>query len=56
MDSRSHKEIADRLVVAERTVEGHVARILAKLGLSSRIQVATWMAKRRHVAGEGQAR
>jgi non-specific serine/threonine protein kinase len=40
----SNKEIAARLVVAQRTAEGHVENILSKLGLTSRAQVAAWMA------------
>ena len=39
----SNREIAETLVMAQRTAEGHVARILGKLGLSSRDQVAAWM-------------
>ncbi|MCL7495248.1 LuxR C-terminal-related transcriptional regulator [Streptomyces sp. MCA2] len=36
------KEIATRLVIAPRTAEGHVQRILTKLGFSSRAQIAAW--------------
>lgn len=39
----TNRQIADELVMAQRTAEGHVARILGKLGLSSRDQVAAWM-------------
>jgi ATP/maltotriose-dependent transcriptional regulator MalT len=42
----SNREIAERLVISKRTAEGHVERILAKLGFSSRAQVAVWMARR----------
>ncbi|WP_264061871.1 ATP-binding protein [Mycobacterium montefiorense] len=42
----SNREIAQRLVIAKRTADGHVERILAKLGFSSRSQVAAWMARR----------
>jgi ATP/maltotriose-dependent transcriptional regulator MalT len=42
----SNREIAERLVIAKRTADGHVERILAKLGFSSRAQVAAWMARR----------
>ena len=40
----SNREIAARLVVAQRTAEGHVENILSKLGFTSRTQVAGWMA------------
>ncbi|NBE92154.1 tetratricopeptide repeat protein [Nonomuraea sp. KC401] len=38
----SNKEIAARLVIAQRTAEGHVEHIMTKLSLSSRVQIATW--------------
>ena len=41
---RSNKDIAARLVISQRTAEGHVERILAKLGFSSRSQIAAWAA------------
>ena len=41
---RSNKEIAAELVISQRTAEGHVERILAKLGFTSRAQVAAWVA------------
>ncbi len=41
----SNREIATRLVIAQRTAEGHVERILVKLGLSSRMKVAAWLAE-----------
>ena len=40
---RSNKEIAAELVISQRTAEGHVERILTKLGFSSRAQVAAWV-------------
>lgn len=40
---RSNREIADSLVLSTRTVEGHVESILAKLGLTSRTQIASWL-------------
>jgi predicted ATPase/DNA-binding CsgD family transcriptional regulator len=42
----SNREIAERLVISKRTADGHVERILAKLGFSSRAQVAAWIARR----------
>ena len=41
---RSNKQIAAELVIAQRTAEGHVERILAKLGFTSRAQAAAWVA------------
>ena len=38
----SNREIADRLVLSERTVETHVRSILDRLAMSSRAQVAAW--------------
>ena len=38
----SNREIAEALVVSERTVESHVTNILAKLGFSSRARIAVW--------------
>lgn len=37
-----NREIAERLVITERTAEGHVQSILNKLGFNSRVQVAAW--------------
>lgn len=41
----SNKEIAAKLVISERTVEGHVERVLGKLGFRSRTQIAVWQAE-----------
>jgi predicted ATPase/DNA-binding NarL/FixJ family response regulator len=41
---RSNKEIAAQLVISQRTAEGHVERVLTKLGFTSRAQVAAWAA------------
>jgi DNA-binding CsgD family transcriptional regulator len=40
----SNKEIATKLVISERTAEGHVERILSKLGFRSRAAIASWHA------------
>jgi predicted ATPase/DNA-binding CsgD family transcriptional regulator len=39
---KSNREIAEILVVSERTVESHVTNILARLGFTSRTQIAAW--------------
>ncbi|MCO5967071.1 ATP-binding protein [Actinoallomurus soli] len=41
----SNKEIAASLVIAQRTAEGHVEHILAKLGFTSRTQIAAWVSE-----------
>lgn len=38
----SNQEIADELVISERTARTHVSHVISKLGLASRIQVALW--------------
>nr|WP_228046308.1 LuxR C-terminal-related transcriptional regulator [Saccharopolyspora sp. HNM0983] len=47
----TNKEIAENLVIAQRTVEGHVQNILTKLDYSSRAQIAGWVAAQKG-AGE----
>jgi DNA-binding NarL/FixJ family response regulator len=38
----SNREIADALVISERTARTHVSNVLVKLGLASRTQAALW--------------
>ena len=38
----SNKEIAQRLVIGERTVKTHVSSVLAKINVSSRTQAALY--------------
>jgi serine/threonine-protein kinase PknK len=45
----SNKAIAKSLVIAQRTAETHVGNVLVKLGLSSRSQVAAWVAEQRGI-------
>ena len=40
----TNRAIAERLVVSTRTVDGHVAAVLAKLGFATRAQIAGWVA------------
>jgi DNA-binding CsgD family transcriptional regulator len=42
---KSNRAIARLLGIGERTVEGHVASALAKLGFNSRAQIAVWAAE-----------
>jgi DNA-binding NarL/FixJ family response regulator len=41
----SNRQIADELVISPATAARHVANIFAKLGFSSRTQVASWAAR-----------
>jgi predicted ATPase/DNA-binding CsgD family transcriptional regulator len=43
----SNREIAYELLIALRTVDGHVEHILGKLGFTNRTQIASWIATRR---------
>ncbi|MGW1737699.1 protein kinase domain-containing protein [Nocardia sp. NPDC001965] len=39
----SNKQIATKLVISQRTAQGHVENILTKLGFTSRAQIAAWV-------------
>ncbi|WP_433678690.1 response regulator transcription factor [Nocardia sp. CA-119907] len=41
----TNKAIAARLVISQRTAQGHVEHILTKLGFTSRSQIAAWVAE-----------
>ena len=43
-DGLTNREIAERLVISERTAESHVERIMAKLVMHTRTEIAAWMA------------
>jgi predicted ATPase/DNA-binding CsgD family transcriptional regulator len=42
----SNKQVAHRLVIAQRTAESHVQNILRKLGFTSRARLVAWFAQR----------
>jgi non-specific serine/threonine protein kinase len=42
----TNRRIALELTVSQRTVEGHVEKIMTKLGFTSRTQIAAWAAQR----------
>ncbi len=41
-EGHSNRQIADQPFVSERTVETHVSHVLAKLGVTTRTDIATW--------------
>jgi non-specific serine/threonine protein kinase len=43
----TNRQIADRLVLSDRTVETHVQNILGKLGFHSRAEIAAWAVRER---------
>jgi non-specific serine/threonine protein kinase len=47
-DGLSNREIADRLVISEGTVEVHVKHVLSKLGFRSRSQVVSWVGRQHY--------
>jgi DNA-binding CsgD family transcriptional regulator len=47
-DGRSNAEIAERLFLSTRTVETHVAHLLAKSGTADRTRLAAWSRDRDH--------
>jgi DNA-binding CsgD family transcriptional regulator len=49
----SNRQIAERLVISERTAEAHVEHIRAKLDCRSRAQVAAWFVKTTRPANGG---
>jgi predicted ATPase/DNA-binding CsgD family transcriptional regulator len=48
----SNRRIAQELMISQRTVEAHVAHIMAKLGLESRLQIAAWASRQDPRIGE----
>jgi non-specific serine/threonine protein kinase len=46
----TNRQISKRLSISERTAGNHVAKILRKLGLHSRAQIAAWATERELLA------
>jgi predicted ATPase/DNA-binding CsgD family transcriptional regulator len=46
----TNRDIAARLVLSPRTVEGHVEKALTKLGFTTRTQIANWIAQQHQEA------
>jgi trimeric autotransporter adhesin len=49
-DGLTNREIAGRLFISERTVDGHLEHIREKLAVNSRAQVAAWFVSQSHAA------
>lgn len=45
-EGNSNQQIADRLVLSQRTVEVHISNLFNKIGVTSRTQLATWYVRR----------
>ncbi|MER7013076.1 LuxR C-terminal-related transcriptional regulator [Saccharopolyspora sp. NPDC000359] len=41
----SNRQIAEQLVISKRTSDSHIEHIMAKLGVTSRAQIAVWVAE-----------
>ena len=41
-EGRTNREIAEALVLSERTVDSHVRNVMGKLDVSSRARIAAW--------------
>ncbi|MFC9841065.1 ATP-binding protein [Rhodococcus sp. NPDC127530] len=51
----TNKAIAAQLVISQRTAQGHVEHVLAKLGFTSRAQIAAWVVERGETERTGSA-
>jgi non-specific serine/threonine protein kinase len=47
----SNRDIARQLAISKRTVDAHIDHIFGKLGLSSRVQLVTWLGDHGHGHG-----
>src|SRR5262252_10247415 len=46
----TNRQIAQKLFISERTVDGHLEHVREKLGVNTRAQVATWVVLRQSAA------
>lgn len=53
-DGLSNREIGEKLGVAEKTVKNHITKLLAKMGMRRRTQVAAWVAAQRAAGWRNQ--
>ncbi|MFD9667291.1 ATP-binding protein [Rhodococcus sp. NPDC059968] len=51
----TNKAIAAQLVISQRTAQGHVEHVLAKLGFTSRAQIAAWVVEHGETERTGSA-
>ena len=49
-EGMSNRDIAQRLAISKRTVDAHLEHIFGKLGISSRVQLTTWLSSDRPVS------
>jgi DNA-binding NarL/FixJ family response regulator len=46
----TNRQISEELYLSERTIENHVSKILRKLELASRTEIAAWATEQRLLA------
>ncbi len=56
IEGKSNVQIGQRLYLSPATVATHVLRILRKLNLRSRVQIAVWSVEQRFAASEAEGR
>ncbi|HEX6348780.1 MAG TPA: LuxR C-terminal-related transcriptional regulator [Candidatus Dormibacteraeota bacterium] len=55
-DGLTNREIAGRLFISERTVDGHLEHVREKLGVNTRAQVAAWVVRQAEPAVQAPPR